>query len=199
VWLASFQIPRNDCSSSSIFFSIGARRGGWPAMGETEPSQVLCRRDGARGEWGEAWPSARGHCTGRACGQGRLGRSQEPLAHGGQATGGERTGWLDAEHATAQHWSREQGLGGLPAGQRGTHVAAPMRTPEGRFLAGCRARAGEAQPPAMGSTGRRPAASMRDVVAASVGVCEEHVAMAGRGMGEERVGRERKKDLVHTW
>ena len=38
-------------------------------------------------------------------------------------------------------------------------------------------------------------ADVQDIVSASVGVCEEHVAMARRGMGEERVGRERKEDL----
>ena len=200
MWLASSQIPHNDRSSSSIFFSVGARRGGWPAMRETELGQVLRRHDGTRGEWGEAWPLTRGHCTGGARGQGRLGRTREPLAHGGQATGGERTGRLDAEHGIAQHWSREQGLGGLPIGRRGTHVAAPMRTPVGAvpsWMQGTRGRG-----LATGHGQHRPTclrAGVRDVVVASVGVCEEHVAMARRGMGEERVGRERKKDLVHTW
>jgi hypothetical protein len=56
--------------------------------------------------------------------------------------------------------------------------------------------------PTVGHGQHRPTclrAGLRVVVAASVGICEEHAAMAGRGMGEERVGRERKKDLVHTW
>jgi hypothetical protein len=49
---------------------------------------------------------------------------------GGSVTIASHGGVLGVRRARAGlGWSREQGLGGLPAGRRGTHVAAPMRTP----------------------------------------------------------------------
>jgi hypothetical protein len=49
---------------------------------------------------------------------------------GGSVTIASHGGVLGVRRARAGlGWWREQGLGGLPAGRRGTHVAAPMRTP----------------------------------------------------------------------